>query len=364
MTVRVHTSALGSLIVGLVCLLAGCGLDNRSAAEKNALNGNRAQKSAAIFTEIVHPILSTNCGACHGSSQAPTFALPSAPSALSIIESNGLISMLDAGSSRLVIRGGSAHGGCTKCGSGVSGQLKDAIAEWNTRMLQIPEETVVPPSPTEGRTAVGPVNVNIPVGSTTPIQVSFSLEPLGIAGGSIGVRITRSGANYILDRIKVVAAGSPIAIADVLPVIDGELQVASAGWRSIDTVVGTQRSVTVTTDILQPASTSITTLALSIVKISAATARTCKTPTLFAPVQTIITNRCAGCHRTGGPGEAFWTNGANNCETFLERSVPGAVSKSAPVGMPGFQLFGHPVVPGLTQVEVAAIANWYALGNP
>lgn len=367
MTVRAPLKHLASTMLAVVCLLAGCALTNNadsSSQNGGGAGGNRAALSLAAFKEVVHPVMTANCGGCHGSTQAPTFALASAESAWSVVEANGLVSSLDAASSRVVIKGGTAHGGCGTCNATTSGQLRDAIAEWNRRMEEGGSGTPPPPPPGANRIVLASVNVDVPVGSTTPVPVTFSLDQAGIAGGSIRLRITRFGNDFILDRIQVVAANSPIQIEDVLPIANGNLLQSSAAWRGVKTIVGTQRSVTVTTDAVLLGVSSITTLGLSLLKLNTSTARTCRTAAQFAAtVAPVIASRCIGCHGNGGSGAGAMNLSANACESFLERAVPGAFSKAATVGMPRFSFFGHPTTT-LTDTEVGRFTTWYQGENP
>ncbi len=368
MMVRGSWFALSScLFAALVCLLAGCGLDNRGGDNNSLADGNRGARMLASFTEVVHPVLTASCGGCHGSTQPPTFALSAASSAWSVVESNGLMSALDPASSRVVIKGGTAHGGCTACNPTTAGTLRTAIEEWNRRVqagAPADDDPSNPTVPTENRTVIASQNVTVPAEGAPAVVLNFNLDSVGVSAGQIRLRVSRFGTAVLLDRIQVVSGSGAIRIADVLPIANGTLASSSANWRSVKTVVGTSRTVTVSTDAVLLSVSNLTSLGLSILEIKPAAARTCQTASAFnTNVQPVINARCTGCHNTGGTGAGAMNLSANACESFLERAVPGAFSKSATIGMPRLQLFNHPVT-NLTDGEAGRISTWYAGENP
>lgn len=365
MMVRVASPALSCLTLVFVCLLSACGLDNRGSNDNSTQNDpDRGVRMLTEFTSVVHPVLTANCGGCHGSTQPPTFALSGASSAWSVIESNGLISALDPASSRVVIKGGTAHGGCTACSPSTAGTLRDAIAEWNRRVEagapsngQNPAPT---PFPTANRTVIASQNVTVPADGAPANVVNFSLAPAGLAGASIRLRVSKFGTAVLLDRIQLVTGGSAVRLEDVLPIANGTLATSSANWRSVKTVVRSGQVVTVTTDAVLLGVSNLTTLGLSVLNVRAEGARSCQTLSAFtANVQPVLNARCTSCHNTGGSGAGAMSLATNPCDAFLERAVPGAFSKSATIGMPRLNLFNHPAT-GLTDNEAGRISTWYA----
>lgn len=364
MTVR--GMKLGFWIFFSLCLVS-CGLDNRGSDTDGGTTtvNSAAQRAVSLraFTDNVHPIIAANCGSCHGGAQQPTFALSSAENAYGIVETNALVSMADPNSSRLVIKAGSPHGGCSNCNTTTSNLLRDSIGVWAEAVRAVATPTPTPTTP------VGParvVTISQNIGTVTAnMPLAFPLDSLGFAGAVIRVRISRFGSptptDFIVERIQLeTPASTAISLEDLLPVVNGAVKANAAALRSIKTVVRASKLVTVTSDSLILGTGTLSTLAFSIGKVAAVAPRTCTTGAAFTTnVQPIITQRCQGCHVTaGGSGLSALNLSANPCDSFLERGVPGAFTKSSTIAMPRLQLLGHPATT-LTDVQAAAINTWY-----
>ena len=63
-----------------------------------------ATEMAAKFSSTLQPVLTTNCGGCHGVNQIPTFAVSDALLAVDIIHQYSLVDLTNPANSHLVAK--------------------------------------------------------------------------------------------------------------------------------------------------------------------------------------------------------------------------------------------------------------------
>jgi hypothetical protein len=86
--------------------------------------------SAAAFADTLHPLLTTHCGACHGASQSPKFAVADAAASYKVVMDSQLVSLSAVPASRLVARLGQFSHNCwSECAADAK-SMEDAIRAW------------------------------------------------------------------------------------------------------------------------------------------------------------------------------------------------------------------------------------------
>lgn len=103
--------------------------------------------SLEAFETTVFPIVSNNCGRCHGGSQAPQFAVNDPGASLEALIQYGLISELDPAGSRIVQKVRQGHQGFA---STLADELQQAITQWALKLEELRQSGAViepPPAP-------------------------------------------------------------------------------------------------------------------------------------------------------------------------------------------------------------------------
>lgn len=119
------------IILGMLVLLAiTMGFQNCSPMHvegEGSLGSLGSASSVEAFKTTLYPTINMNCAACHGSNQAPMFAVFNHQASHDTLISNGLVNLSNPASSRIVQKISGGHQGF---GSQLAGTLQGNIADW------------------------------------------------------------------------------------------------------------------------------------------------------------------------------------------------------------------------------------------
>ncbi len=137
---------------------------------------------AAKFSTTLQPILTTNCGACHGVNQTPTFAVSDAVTAVDIINQYSLVDLANPANSHLVAK---ILGGHNSFPASLATTVQGGIQAWAAALAVVPLDTQAPAvmitAPVDGATLKGSVNLQ-----------SVASDNVGV----VGVQYYLDGATY------------------------------------------------------------------------------------------------------------------------------------------------------------------------
>lgn len=133
-------------------------LETSNSSVPTPTNETPAQK----FSRTLQPILTTNCGACHGNSQVPKFAVTNPDAGFATINQFGLVDLTNPESSYFITKIRSGHNGFPES---LAQQVLGGINAWKTALAEVPapldEEYpgVMISSPTAGSTVSGTITL-------------------------------------------------------------------------------------------------------------------------------------------------------------------------------------------------------------
>ncbi|MGE4133445.1 MAG: c-type cytochrome domain-containing protein [Bdellovibrionales bacterium] len=126
--------------------LIGCAEALHSKMEGDAVPGNgaTAESMLAAFKTTLHPVLTTNCGSCHGASQPPFHAVADAGFAMDAILNSALVNFSNPGASKLVMKIRAGHNGIPTV---VADDIEGQIVEWVTQSAGPGQPPALPTPP-------------------------------------------------------------------------------------------------------------------------------------------------------------------------------------------------------------------------
>ena len=146
---RIAQSGLFSFIVLILLVFQNCGQPQHGEQMSSSVLG---ANSVAIFEQTLKPVLVTNCGSCHGVSQAPLHSVSDSQVAHDTIMGSRLINMDDPASSRLVVK---IQGGHQSIAPEVADEIQTQIAAWVQQAQDSGEGVPTPtPPPATGNASV------------------------------------------------------------------------------------------------------------------------------------------------------------------------------------------------------------------
>ena len=118
--------------------------------QANSLLGGNGQvteaDSAAFFEQTLHPVLTQNCGSCHGASQFPMHSVADSLEAHNTITQNRLVDFANIESSRLVAK---IRGGHQNFPGTVADEIAQGIQAWMDLLLEASAGTGVEDLPVD-----------------------------------------------------------------------------------------------------------------------------------------------------------------------------------------------------------------------
>lgn len=199
-------------------------LQTSNSSVPDPTNETAAQK----FSETLQPILTTNCGACHGLSQVPRFAVTDPDAGYATINQFGLVDLTNPESSYFITKIRSGHNGFTETLaqqvlSGINA-WKTALAE-NTGTLDQQSPGVIISSPIAGSTVSGTITLSaMATDNVSVTSVRFLIDNITVGSPdttspysiSIDTAVLSNG-NHTLTAIALdpsgnVGSSTPISI--------------------------------------------------------------------------------------------------------------------------------------------------------
>lgn len=145
---RFKMKQLLTVFLGLTSIIA-CTPEFQQGATADGLLGLAGSAdSVAIFSTTLHPILVANCGACHGISQSPKFAVSDPLQSHSALINFGLVDLSNAAASRLVTK---IQGGHNSFPLSLATQIQTAIEDWSNQLQSLGGGKLPAPLPLEAK---------------------------------------------------------------------------------------------------------------------------------------------------------------------------------------------------------------------
>jgi hypothetical protein len=94
-------------------------------------NASQSGNSIAAFSTSLFPLVTNNCGSCHGNNQSPIFAPDDATAAHNTLINSNLVDLDNPSNSRIVSKVNSGHQGFN---SQLGDDFSTAISEWATNI--------------------------------------------------------------------------------------------------------------------------------------------------------------------------------------------------------------------------------------
>lgn len=124
-----------TVILGVSILLGvfnNCAEPKHDIAKNNPdFNFGSTAQSIEIFSTTLHPVLTQNCGSCHGSNQFPLFAVTDPTSSHQTLLGSRLVNLTSPSSSRLVTKIQNGHQGKP---AALAVQIETEITSWADKL--------------------------------------------------------------------------------------------------------------------------------------------------------------------------------------------------------------------------------------